>query len=347
MTTQQSSPLIWAHEGKALLGRGRVRTFDPGIGPDRYEKALVALRESGMPVGYASFTFDPESEGSIVMVPERVDNIDVDDLAASSDSVPEGTIEADGSDSWMSGMARALQALETGALDKVVLSRQVEALFKADVPTLTVISRLHAAQPKCYTFSVNGLVGASPELLVSFTDGYITSLALAGTAIAEDGLQSQKIEREHRYTASSVERALASHVSDLRKKSSRIVSFGDIKHLASRFEGQAVAGTSVLSVLASLHPTAAVAGTPKDVAISLIREIEPIGRGRYAGPVGWFNTDGEGEFAIALRCGLLRGHQVTLYAGGGIVVGSDANTEFAETELKLQPMRRALGLAQN
>lgn len=347
MTTKQSAPLIWAHEGRALVGRGQVRIFDPGTGPDRYEKALVALRESGMPVGYASFTFDPEREGSIVMVPEQVDNIHVDDLTSAVASVPEGTIEADGSDSWMNGMARAVEALEAGALEKVVLSRQVEARFKADVPAHEVIKRLHAAQPKCYTFSVNGLIGASPELLVSFTDGYITSLALAGTAIAEDGLQSQKIVREHRYTASSVESALADHVSELSKKRSRVVSFGEIKHLASRFEGRAVAGTSVLSVLASLHPTAAVAGTPRDLAVSLIREIEPTGRGRYAGPVGWFDTDGEGEFAIALRCGLLRGRDVTLYAGGGIVVGSDATTEFDETELKLQPMRQALGLAQH
>jgi menaquinone-specific isochorismate synthase len=344
VTTPQSSPLIWAHEGRALLGRGEVRTFDPGTGPDRYEKALVALRESGMPVGYASFTFDPEREGSIVMVPEQVVDIQVDELASSIDPIPKGTIDTDGSDSWMSGISRAMDALQEGTLEKVVLSRQVETRFESDVPTQTVISRLHAAQPTCYTFSVDGLIGASPELLVSFTDGYITSLALAGTAIAEDGLQSQKIEREHRYTASSVESALAHHVSDLTKKSSRVLSFGDIKHLASRFEGQAVAGTSVLSVLASLHPTAAVAGTPKDLAISLIRQIEPTGRGRYAGPVGWFNTDGEGEFAIALRCGLIRGRDVTLYAGGGIVVGSDANTEFDETELKLQPMRRALEL---
>ena len=347
MTTKRSSPLIWAHEGQALVGRGQIRVFDPGTGPDRYEKALVALRESGMPVGYASFTFDPEREGSIVMVPERVDTVRVDELTSSTDSVPGGKIEADGSDSWMTGMAKALEALGTGALEKVVLSRQVEARFEAEVPTTSLIANLHAAQPKCYTFSVDGLIGASPELLVSFTDGYITSLALAGTAIAEDGLQSKKIEREHRFTASSVESALADHVSDLSKKSSRVVTFGNIKHLASRFEGQAVAGTSVLSVLASLHPTAAVAGTPRDIAISLIRKIEPIGRGRYAGPVGWFNTDGEGEFAIALRCGLIRGRDVTLYAGGGIVVGSDANTEFAETELKLQPMRLALGLTQS
>lgn len=344
MTTQQSAPLIWAHEGKALVGQGQVRAFDPGTGPDRYEKALVALRESGMSMGYASFSFDPEREGSIVLVPERAVEIHVDDLASSGDSIPGGEIATDGSDSWMKGMARAMEALESGALEKVVLSRQVEARFEDDVPPLTVIRRLHSAQPTCYTFAVDGLIGASPELLVSFTDGYVESLALAGTAVAEDDLRSSKIEREHHYTASSVEAALANHIRDLDKKSSRVVSFGDIKHLASRFEGRAVAGTSVLSILASLHPTAAVAGTPTDPAISLIREIEPTGRGRYAGPVGWFNTDGEGEFAIALRCGLIQGRDVTLYAGGGIVVGSDASSEFDETELKLRPMRGALGL---
>ena len=185
---------------------------------------------------------------------------------------------------------------------------------------------------------------ASPELLVSLSDGHVVSLALAGTAVDADDLRSAKIEREHRYTASSVESALASHVSNLEKKSKRVVSFGDIKHLASRFEGAVLPGTSVLSVLASLHPTAAVAGTPTDPAVSLIRSIEPQGRGRYAGPVGWFNTDGEGEFAIALRCGLITGGMATLYAGGGIVVGSDPVSEFDETELKLRPMLRALGL---
>lgn len=344
MTSPQSAPLIWAHEGRALVGEGRIRIFDPGTGPERYEKALVAVRESGMAVGYASFTFDPEREGSVVMVPERVVELATADLAMPDEQVPGGKIVADGSDSWMSGMARALDTLRSGSLAKVVLSRQVEAVFQDDVPPLAVISHLHSAQPSCYTFAVDGLIGASPELLVSFTNGYVRSLALAGTAVEEEDLRSAKIEREHSYTASSVAAALTSHVQALDAKSSRVLSFGEIKHLASRFEGRAVAGTSVLSVLASLHPTAAVAGTPTAPALSLIREIEPLGRGRYAGPVGWFNTDGEGEFAIALRCGLIRGREVTMYAGGGIVVGSDATSEFDETELKLRPMRAALGL---
>ena len=342
--SKSPTPLIWAHRGRALVGEGRIRSFDPGTGPDRYEKALVALRESGMPFGYASFTFDPDLEGSIVLVPDRIDEVSTDALAPSHELIPLGSTQTDGSDRWMEGIEQALGHLESGQLDKVVLSRQVTVTFEGLVPIREVARRLHLDQPACYTFAIDGLVGASPELLVSLEGGRVRSLALAGTAIEADDLNSSKIEREHHYTASSVEAALHEHVTDLEVMSRGVVGFGEIKHLASRFEGRALPGSSVLSVLSSLHPTAAVAGTPTAPALQLIREIEPTGRGRYAGPVGWFNTDGEGEFAIALRCGLIEGPRVTMYAGGGIVVGSDPASEFEETELKLRPMRRALGL---
>lgn len=344
MTTPQSAPLIWAHEGRALVGDGEIQAFDPGTGPDRYEKALVALRESGAPIGYASFTFDPDLEGSVLLVPERISRVGTEDLAPSGGSMPIGRTTSDGSTEWNHGMRRALQSLAANTIEKVVLSRQVEASFTHDVPTRELVRRLHIDQPTCYTFAVAGLVGASPELLVSLTGGSVSSLALAGTAVDADDLRSPKIDREHRFTASSVEKALAGHVTNLHKTSRGVVAFGEIKHLASRFEGRVNPGTSVLDMLSSLHPTAAVAGTPTEPAMALIRQIEPIGRGRYAGPVGWFNAEGEGEFAIALRCGLVRGSAVTLYAGGGIVLGSDPSSEFKETELKLRPMRKALEL---
>lgn len=327
-----------------MVGEGNVQAFDPGTGPDRYEKALVALQESGKSVAYASFTFDPEVEGSVVLVPEHVADVDTEDLTTTAGAMPEGEIASDGSSHWMTGMARALESLQAGILQKVVLSRQIEAVFDSEVPVRELVRRLHVDQPTCYTFAVDGLVGASPELLVSLSGGSLSSLALAGTAVEADDLGSAKIDREHWYTASSVETALSRHVTDLNKTGKRIVEFGDIKHLASRFEGRAVPGTSVLDVLGSLHPTAAVAGTPTEPAIALIRQIEPTRRGRYAGPIGWFDADGEGEFAIALRCGLVRGSTVTLYAGGGIVDGSDPQSEFNETELKLRPMRSALEL---
>lgn len=342
--TQAPSPLIWAHAGRALVGTGDIQRLDPGSGPGRYEKALVALQETGRSRAFASFTFDPDVDGSVVLVPEAVEEVDTADLRTLPSSMPRGRVLSDGSEGWTAGIEHAIGVLESTDLEKVVLARQVEASFDSPIPIRELARRLHIDQPSCYTFSIDGLVGASPELLVALSGGLISSLALAGTAVDAEALASSKIDREHWYTASSVEEALARHVEDLRRPGRDVAEFGDIKHLASRFEGKALPGTSVLDVLGSLHPTAAVAGTPTDGAVSLIREIEPTPRGRYAGPVGWFDSSGEGEFAIALRCGLIGGSNVTLYAGGGIVSGSDPLAEFDETELKLRPMLRALGL---
>jgi menaquinone-specific isochorismate synthase len=116
-----------------------------------------------------------------------------------------------------------------------------------------------------------------------------------------------------------------------------------MSHVGTRIEGPAVPGTTVAEILADLHPTAAVAGTPTKTAMDLIREMEPRSRGRYAGPVGWMSAEGDGVFAIALRCGQVEGHHMTLFAGGGLVDGSEEDPELAETELKLAPMLAALG----
>ncbi|HEY6629258.1 MAG TPA: chorismate-binding protein, partial [Acidimicrobiia bacterium] len=126
---------------------------------------------------------------------------------------------------------------------------------------------------------------------------------------------------------------------------SRIETFADIQHLATGFEGKVVAGTHLTDLIAALHPTAAVAGTPTKAAVELIREIEAHGRGRYTGPVGWMNSAGDGEFAIALRCGEIRGPEVTLFTGVGLVDGSNREAELEETRIKLLPMLRALGLS--
>jgi menaquinone-specific isochorismate synthase len=168
-------------------------------------------------------------------------------------------------------------------------------------------------------------------------------MVLAGTATKADQLADARIEMEHDLAARSVAAGLRVHSIDLIGERS-VIQVGVILHVATDFTAKALPGTKVLDLLSSIHPTAAVAGTPTPAALALIRAMEPRGRGRYAGPVGWFDTKGDGEFAIALRCGEFDQNRGTIYAGGGLVPGSDRQSEWAETDLKLGPMLRALGV---
>jgi menaquinone-specific isochorismate synthase len=156
-------------------------------------------------------------------------------------------------------------------------------------------------------------------------------------------LETVKISEEHRHVSRSVSSVLSQHLTDLDLTEQVIVHHGAMAHVGTRIEGPVNPGTTVADILTDLHPTAAVAGTPSKIAMDLIREMEPRSRGRYAGPVGWMTSKGEGVFAIALRCGQIDGSRMTLFAGGGLVEGSEEDTELAETELKLAPMLAALG----
>ena len=296
MNVPATEPL-WSHQGRDLAGKGKLTTLDPGTGADRYDRALRLLRESNSDLAFASFTFDPGDEGSVIIIPEAVES---EIRGSQSGADVAGTVLSDGKSSWQDGIERALSALDQGEIDKVVLTRQVAVSFDAPISTTDVALRLKETQRDCYVFSVGGLVGASPELLVSLADGTITSLVLAGTAKEAEGLSSPKMTREHVLAATSVENGIAGHVASLDSPTRTVLEFGDIKHLATRFTGTARNGASVLDLLATLHPTASVAGTPTEAALDLIREIEPLSRGRYAGPVGWFNRDGEGEFALTV-----------------------------------------------
>ncbi len=292
----------------------------------------------------ASFTFDLEERGSVIEMTEDVVDMDVEEISPPDRALPDGRIVSDGAAGWQTAMSAALESIEAGTIQKVVIARQVDIEFDSEVPIEVVVDRLRASESDSYTFQVKGLVGASPELLVSLQDGRISSLALAGTASEAENLVSDKMDREHALSSSSVEERIKAHTTSLDVQQRTVLRFGDINHLATRFVGPATTGTTVMDVLGSLHPTAAVSGKPPDASTRMIRDVEPRSRGRYGGPVGWFNADGDGEFAIALRCGLFADRTVTLYAGGGIVAGSNVDFEFAETELKLRPMLKALGL---
>ncbi|MFZ0013648.1 MAG: chorismate-binding protein [Acidimicrobiia bacterium] len=331
---------IWVDGQGILAGSGPALSLDPGSGDGRYHEALEALRSSGRPLAFASFTFDVDEHGSILEIPETVQHGFAD--ASLTGSISASVVD-DGVDEWRVGFEKAKLEIETGRVEKVVLARQVLLEMDAEPDAALLTRRLARANPECFVFSVGGLVGASPELLVSLRNGRVSTLALAGTATDPNGLETAKILEEHRHVAKSVTDGLHRHIAHVDVTEQVIVPHGVMSHVGTRIAGPANPGTTVADILADLHPTAAVAGSPTPAAIDLIREIEPTSRGRYAGPVGWIDPDGDGVFAIALRCGQIEGRQIKLYSGGGLVAGSEAQAELDETELKLAPMLTALG----
>lgn len=332
---------LWSHAGTTRVGHGIRARIDPGVGVSRYERALNAIREIGASLAFASFTFDPDEPGSVVIVPEQTETLD--DLKLATVPLPKATAIETGIEEWRDGFARAVDKLAGPGLEKVVLARQVKVHYDGPISPSAIANRLRP-YPGDYLFAVDGLVGVTPELLVSLDTGMMRSLALAGTAPDEDRLSDSRVELEHSLTASAVKSSLLSHLTGEPNVNRSIVDLGPIKHWGTFLEGEALPGTTVLSLVGALHPTPAVAGVPTDAALALIREIERRHRGRYAGPIGWFDQNGDGEFAIALRCGLVDEDRLTLYAGGGLVPGADSEYELAETDLKLGPMLEALSL---
>lgn len=354
--------LAWVHSDLALFGWGMAATIDPGAGADRFDRALRRLRATDAPMAMASFTFDENDQHSVVIVPETLLRIDGDGARfvvgdesslpqpADDDSLPAGRLVAGDLSSWVALVTEALGAISDHEVEKVVLSRRVETMFDGPVPAHAVLSKLVRNEPGSHTYLVDSFLGSSPELLVALGEGKVTSVSLAGSADPGDpeaagSFQTDKMTREHDLAADSVDLALGPLCTRLERSERGVVSYGGIQHLSTVFEGETMPGTTIADLLGALHPTAAVAGTPTKSALELIRELEGHKRGRYAGPVGWFDREGDGEFAIALRCGVINGDKVTLYTGAGIVEGSDAADEFEETEIKLRPMKGALGIS--
>ncbi|HEU4915321.1 MAG TPA: isochorismate synthase [Acidimicrobiia bacterium] len=352
----------WVRGGLALFGWGVAARVEAGSGADRFDRALRRLSATAAPMAMASFTFDENDPGSSIVVPRAMMRIDGDGarFVIGDESMvpppsqpvrlPAGCLARRESAAWEALVGEALAAIRDNEVDKVVLSRIVTAGFDASVPAHQVLSNLVRNEAGSHTYLVDGFLGSSPELLLSLQEAQVRSISLAGsadpTAPEADGLfQSEKMTREHSLAADSVDLALAPFCSHLERSERGVATYGDIQHLSTTFEGVTHPGTTFADLLAAMHPTAAVAGTPTKSALELIRELESHKRGRYAGPVGWFDRSGEGEFAIALRCGKIDGATVTLYTGAGIVEGSDPAQEFDETEIKLRPMLGALGLS--
>lgn len=255
---------------------------------------------------------------------------------------------------WLGIVDEALRRIARGDVEKVVLARDQHVWARTPFDLHRLVRGLAERFPTCTTFRVDGLVGSSPEPLLRVTGTTMTSRVLAGTTARESDpaadarlgaalLASLKDRWEHDLALASVVAALAGAVADLRADPEPwLLRLANVQHLASDVTGRLAAPRPSLELLGLLHPTAAVGGTPRDAAVDLIRELEGMDRGRYAGPVGWASADGDGDWAIALRCGWFEGTRGRLLAGAGVVAGSRPEAELDETWLKLAAMRDVL-----
>ncbi len=336
-------------------------------------------------LAFASFTFDDGPEASVVIVPEvvvgrrdgaswltTVGKVDVSPLLApgsQSRPAPQAPISYPGQVRYSDGfvtsakyeaaIAEAVRRIELNEqLAKVVLALDLVATAERPIDPRALLQHLSARYPSCWTFSVDGLVGSTPELLVRRTGDHVVSRVLAGTTTrsadavvdakhAADLLASDKDRVEHDLAVRSVAEALGPFCSDLVvPRAPEVVRLANVQHLQTDVTGRLANGESALDLAAALHPTAAVCGTPTGQARSVIRELEGIDRGRYAGPVGWIDSRGDGAFGIALRCAQIDREDprsLRMFAGCGVVAGSVPAAELAEAQSKLLTIREALG----
>lgn len=373
--------LAWVRDGDGMVGWGEAARLEV-TGPHRFTRAQawwrevlasltvedeVSVRGTG-PVLFGSFSFAAD-ETSVLVLPEVVLGraggsswlTTVGEPPRLSSPFPvtgPGELRYEHGQapvtSFRSAVERAVARIDAGELDKVVLAHDLVARADTAIDPRFVLGGLAAANPGCWSFAVDGLVGATPELLVGLAGGAVTSRVLAGTttrggSAAADTvrvdalLHSAKDLAEHRFAVESLVTALRGHVRDLEVPAGpRSLELSNVTHLATDVHATLADGSQVLDLVAALHPTAAVGGTPTPAALEVLAELEGMDRGRYAGPVGWVDAGGDGEWGIALRCAQLSGRRARLFAGCGIVAGSDPDDEVLEAQAKLVPVRDAL-----
>jgi menaquinone-specific isochorismate synthase len=257
---------------------------------------------------------------------------------------------------WASQVHAVLDAVRAGTLAKAVLARDVVVHADAPFDARVVVDRLRLTQGGCAVFAADALVGATPELLVRRRGARVVSRPMAGTiarGATDDGdraaeatlAASVKDGLEHRLVVEAVIEGLRAGGVDVTTVTGpEVARLATVSHLATTIAGTVEPGSarSALELALQLHPTPAVAGAPRDAALAVLRDLETFDRRRYAGPVGWVDARGDGEWAVALRCAELEGASARLVAGAGIVAGSDPDAEWAETQAKLEPMLRVL-----
>ena len=372
--------VLFERDGYGLAGRGAVLR----LSPDRAVEVLASIPSVGElgvpgcgPVAIGALPFDPEAATDLI-VPAEVVGRSPDGRAWRTTISAEGDGAALGArlpsagaggrppddfrltaarphDEWLEVIGAAVDAIAGGRLRKVVLARQVTVEANRPIRPVHVMGRLRALYPSCMLFSIDGFVGASPELLVSRTGDRVRSQPMAGTIprsgdprvdarLAEGLLASEKDREEHRLVVEEVAAALGPSCVSLDVPAEpSIVPLRNVSHLGTLLEGRLAAGApSALGLATLLHPTPAVAGTPTAEALAYIAEVEGLDRGRFAGPVGWLDARGDGEWAVGVRSAELDGHRARLFAGVGVVADSVPEAELAETQLKLQALLAAV-----
>jgi menaquinone-specific isochorismate synthase len=378
----------WIRSGDGLIGFGEYKKIEL-TGEDRFEKAKawwqIQLSEfkiqnnvhgSGTgPILFGSFSFDP-NEKSILVIPEIIlgkkagkswvtwiGNDTQPNFSTISNSLPSGEITwsngALSESQWKDQVSFAVDSIKQNKLEKVVLARDQVAASTVAINTRGLLQRLEIEYPSTWLFLVDGLIGATPELLVRLSKSLVTSRVLAGTirktgnedrdlALAASLAKSSKDLEEHEYAVRSVADALAPFCSSTNvPESPFVLHLSNVMHLATDVTGvlnDSAKQADIFTLIQQLHPSAAVCGTPTNAAKKFIIDFEKMNRERYAGPVGWIDANGDGEIAIALRCGQLSqdNKSIRIFAGCGVVAGSDPANELAESQAKLMPMRTAL-----
>ena len=390
--TDAQHPLAWIRDDRGCVGVGELLRYE-FFGEDRFAAAndiwqkISALSTVDDPLNlpgtglitFGTFAFDARSEASSLLVVPRmviarnatqawiteISTTPIDD----EPKLPERQTESSwrgtklltdlADEAYLSGVRGAVAQIERGEAEKIVMARRVISALDASDDLRIPLDRLAERYTDCWTYALDGMMGASPETLIRQTGGGITARVLAGTrgrredeladARERDELLANKKEQhEHVFAVQSVVTALSPHVNDLQVSPEPFaLKLPNVWHLATDFQATPGDGVSSLELTAALHPTAAVAGTPTSDAIEAIYQLEPFDRARYAGAIGWMNSHGDGEWVIALRCAQIGEavdgeRSVTAYAGGGIVAGSDPSHELQETVSKFRPIAEAL-----
>ncbi|HUP84331.1 MAG TPA: isochorismate synthase [Acidimicrobiales bacterium] len=367
---------VFEQEGHGLAGRGEAMRVELAAGLagdlDVVAATLAAIEGDGVPVALGALPFDRHEACSLV-VPSVVVRRDADGRqwrttvgpvegdcgtqVAATPVLPDGfsLTSPRSHPDWQRTIADAVDEIAAGRLDKVVVAREV--LVEANRPIVVpdVLERLRALYPACVVFSVDGFLGASPELLVERRGAAVRSHPLAGTfprsgdphadaLLAAELVASVKDQREHRFVIEEIDRVLRPLCAALDVPSSpSIMQLRNVLHLGTEIAGTLIApAPSALALAAALHPTPAVAGTPTADALAWLAAHEGLERGRYAGPVGWVDAAGDGMFAIGIRSAEVDGRRARLFAGVGVVEGSDPRRELVETQLKLQAILAAV-----